>query len=353
MFSLGAYRWNHGSWLQFSLLFLTPDISMLGYLANERVGAWVYNAIHTYAGPLILAGSALWTNHHALLLWALIWFAHIGFDRMLGFGLKYPTGFKHTHLSQERHIIAGFFIVVACGTSSGCTSSRNSASVIANSAIALDASARQRLTEDPDLELPTLLAVESMRRLPLFENDRDLRLALSLRLRHRWVAETGGKIRSVAYSPTGSFVASAGEDNAVRVFEAASGKEAWRIVEPSWVLAVKFSADDRWLAAGGSDGTARVFEAVTGKEISRLTEERSCSGPVVQSRWTAGSRRGSADHTARVFETASGKQISRLAEGYEVEAVAFSPDGCFVAAAGSDHTVRVFEARSCKTDVAD
>ena len=102
VFSLAAYRWNHGSWLQFGLLFLLPDLSMLGYAANERVGAWVYNAIHTYAGPLMLAGWALWTSHHALLLWALIWSAHIGFDRMLGFGLKYQAGFGWTHLGGPK-----------------------------------------------------------------------------------------------------------------------------------------------------------------------------------------------------------------------------------------------------------
>lgn len=98
--SLLAYNWEHGSWLLFVLLFLVPDLSMIGYAMNPRIGAAAYNAIHTYVGPLLLAGYSLATNHHTALLLALIWVAHIGFDRMLGFGLKYSTAFKHTHLSR-------------------------------------------------------------------------------------------------------------------------------------------------------------------------------------------------------------------------------------------------------------
>jgi Domain of unknown function (DUF4260) len=101
--SLFAYRTYHGSWLLFAVLFLAPDISMIGYLLNARVGATSYNAIHTYVGPFLLAGYALWMARPTALLVALIWVAHIGFDRMLGFGLKYPSRFKDTHLSPQRH----------------------------------------------------------------------------------------------------------------------------------------------------------------------------------------------------------------------------------------------------------
>jgi hypothetical protein len=101
--SLRFYQHHHGSWLLFILLFLAPDLSMLGYIFNPRVGAITYNAVHTYVCPLALGGYALWNGQHLPLLWALIWIAHIGFDRMLGFGLKYPSRFKDTHLSPERH----------------------------------------------------------------------------------------------------------------------------------------------------------------------------------------------------------------------------------------------------------
>jgi hypothetical protein len=99
------YHLSQGSWLEFSLLFLVPDLSMIGYLANARAGAVTYNAIHSYVGPLLLAAFSFGSNRSAVLGVSLIWIAHIGFDRMLGFGLKYPTRFKDTHLNPDRHVL--------------------------------------------------------------------------------------------------------------------------------------------------------------------------------------------------------------------------------------------------------
>src|SRR5271165_262810 len=82
--SVFAYRHHHGSWILFAALFLLPDVSMIGYLRNAQVGAATYNAIHTYLGPFLLAACALWMAQPTALLVALIWIAHIGFDRMLG-----------------------------------------------------------------------------------------------------------------------------------------------------------------------------------------------------------------------------------------------------------------------------
>lgn len=73
---------------------------MLGYLVNVRVGTLIYNAVHTYAGPLLLVAISASGIHSGLLPYALIWTAHLGMDRMLGFGLKYPTTFKDTHLQH-------------------------------------------------------------------------------------------------------------------------------------------------------------------------------------------------------------------------------------------------------------
>ena len=82
----------------FLLLFLGPDLSLLGYLRGPRVGAATYNAVHSYVGPLLTAVCALTWSSGAAAAGALTWTAHIGLDRMLGFGLKYPSGFRHTHL---------------------------------------------------------------------------------------------------------------------------------------------------------------------------------------------------------------------------------------------------------------
>ena len=88
------------SWREFALLFLVPDLSMLGYLTGRRIGAFAYDVAHSYVGPASLAALALLIATPAAMPIALIWIAHIGLDRMLGFGLKYGTGFGYTHLGR-------------------------------------------------------------------------------------------------------------------------------------------------------------------------------------------------------------------------------------------------------------
>ncbi len=89
-----------GGWLLFAVLLQAPDLGMAGYARGMRVGAVAYNLLHTEVLPAAraLAGLAL-PNGTALSL-ALIWFARIGLDRLLGFGLKYPTAFRDTHLGR-------------------------------------------------------------------------------------------------------------------------------------------------------------------------------------------------------------------------------------------------------------
>jgi hypothetical protein len=94
--SLLLYARGGQSWLAFALLFLAPDLSLAAYAAGPRAGAAGYNLVHSYVGPLLLAGAMV-----AAGAWpgiALIWTAHIGLDRMMGFGLKYGTAFQDTHL---------------------------------------------------------------------------------------------------------------------------------------------------------------------------------------------------------------------------------------------------------------
>jgi hypothetical protein len=89
-----------GGWLLFVLLILAPDLSMLGYLAGPRPGSVIYNAIHTYLAPAVLAALGLLLGQPLILNIALIWLVHIGADRLFGFGLKYPTEFKDTHFGR-------------------------------------------------------------------------------------------------------------------------------------------------------------------------------------------------------------------------------------------------------------
>jgi len=95
-----AYRHAGGSWGLFAALFLVPDLSFAGYLAGPRVGAVAYNAMHSYAGPALLAALALSGLVPGALPIACIWFAHVGVDRALGYGLKYASAFGHTHLGR-------------------------------------------------------------------------------------------------------------------------------------------------------------------------------------------------------------------------------------------------------------
>lgn len=87
-------------WLLLVVLFLAPDLSFAGYLAGPRIGAWFYNALHTTVGPITLAIVGVLAGTDWCLQLALIWLAHIGLDRFLGYGLKYPTAFKDTHLQR-------------------------------------------------------------------------------------------------------------------------------------------------------------------------------------------------------------------------------------------------------------
>lgn len=96
-----ALYWTEGfsGWL-FALLILVPDLSMVGYLRNPQIGATVYNAVHTYVTAGILLGIGWGLENDLLLQLGLILAAHIGVDRALGFGLKYASAFKETHLQR-------------------------------------------------------------------------------------------------------------------------------------------------------------------------------------------------------------------------------------------------------------
>ena len=89
-----------GSWSVYLILFLVPDLSFAAYLAGPRFGAVIYNAAHSYLAPMTLNVAGFATNEPLILSIAMIWLAHIGIDRALGYGLKYSTGFGFTHLGR-------------------------------------------------------------------------------------------------------------------------------------------------------------------------------------------------------------------------------------------------------------
>jgi hypothetical protein len=98
--SVVLYARQGASWWLFAALILAPDLSFLGYMAGSRIGAIIYNAAHTLIVPAALALAGLFLPLPLLISVALIWAAHIGLDRALGYGLKYAKGFGFTHLGR-------------------------------------------------------------------------------------------------------------------------------------------------------------------------------------------------------------------------------------------------------------
>jgi Domain of unknown function (DUF4260) len=100
IFAVAAFAAAKGSWIAFVVLFMVPDLSFVAYLAGQRTGSYCYNAMHSVIGPAMLALAGQFFSAPELWDFAAIWLAHVGFDRMLGYGLKYPSGFKDTHLGR-------------------------------------------------------------------------------------------------------------------------------------------------------------------------------------------------------------------------------------------------------------
>jgi Domain of unknown function (DUF4260) len=102
--SLAIFSTLSVSWWMYVALFFVPDIAFLGYLAGPRAGAVAYNVLHSTIGPILLGAAAWWLGFdilgQVLAATATIWIGHVGFDRMLGYGLKYASGFKDTHLGK-------------------------------------------------------------------------------------------------------------------------------------------------------------------------------------------------------------------------------------------------------------
>jgi hypothetical protein len=101
------YARTGASWWLFAALWLVPDLSMAGYLVSPRWGAYAYNTLHFYLLPGAVSIAALLFHWNAAWPFVLIWFNHIGTDRLLGYGLKSTEGFKYTHLKHPGNAVRG------------------------------------------------------------------------------------------------------------------------------------------------------------------------------------------------------------------------------------------------------
>lgn len=98
--ALVAYQLSGGSWWLFAALILVPDVSMAGYLGGPRLGAWCYNAVHSWLAPAAIGLIALALGSPLVTQVAIILAAHIAIDRAFGYGLKRESGFHDTHLGR-------------------------------------------------------------------------------------------------------------------------------------------------------------------------------------------------------------------------------------------------------------
>ncbi len=95
-----AYWVGEGSWLLFAALFFAPDLVFVVWAIDKRAGTIAYNLAHSYVAPIALGAISLATGWPLGVNLALIWFAHIGMDRTIGYGLKYVGNFNDTHLGR-------------------------------------------------------------------------------------------------------------------------------------------------------------------------------------------------------------------------------------------------------------
>ncbi|MCC2337002.1 DUF4260 domain-containing protein [Bacillus tropicus] len=95
-----AYSLYEFSWIIFWVFLLAPDLSMLAYGINNHVGANIYNLFHTYIISILIVIIGAYFKIDIVIMIGLIWTAHIGMDRMFGYGLKYETDFKDTHIQR-------------------------------------------------------------------------------------------------------------------------------------------------------------------------------------------------------------------------------------------------------------
>ncbi len=100
--AVALYAYGHAGygWGLFAMCFFLPDLSFAGYLGGARLGAATYNAAHSYLGAIACLAIGMHFAVPAVVGAGLVWIAHIGFDRALGYGLKYASGFHHTHLGR-------------------------------------------------------------------------------------------------------------------------------------------------------------------------------------------------------------------------------------------------------------
>ncbi|MCI0460788.1 MAG: hypothetical protein L0Z62_27885, partial [Gemmataceae bacterium] len=161
------------------------------------------------------------------------------------------------------------------------------------------------------------------------------------------------RLHSVAFSPEGRRLASAGVDGTVRVWDVTSSRELkWFLAHPEGIWGVAFSPDGTCLASAGTDGTVKIWDVTSGRELLTLKGHTDTVYGVAFNPDGQRLASGSDDRTVKVWDVASGQELRTLkGHKYGVWSVAFSPDGQHLASASSDRTVRVWDGRPLTREV--
>lgn len=203
-----------------------------------------------------------------------------------------------------------------------------------------------RGTSGESLVRSVLLAVESLRHNHTLAGDQALRRGLeSLPIKIVMMTHDGS-VNSVVYSPDGKYLATVSDDKIVRLWEADSGQDVFRIDHEGHVNVVVFSQDGKYLATASDDNTGGVWEVVTGQEVSRMTHE-GCVYAAAFSQNGSYLATASKDNTTRVWKVSTGQEVSRINHESDVNVIAFSQDGKYVAA-GNEYYIKVWKLETCK-----
>lgn len=166
-----------------------------------------------------------------------------------------------------------------------------------------------------------------------------------------WAAATfsghAGSVNAVAVSPNGAWLVTASSDRTARIWNHATGRcTAVLAGHSSAVNAAVISPDSDWLATAGNDKTIRLWDHATGREMLKLTGHVGWIYGLAVSPDGARLASASSDWSVRIWDRVSGCSLTKLTgHAGPVQAVAFSPDGARLVTAGDDRTIRIWNWR--------